>query len=511
MKKIMTHFNTFSIMGLFIGASIPLNRLTKYCDSSSLAENSKCLTSIPMVFLLPIIGAFLFGILGRSLEGIWERNKSELFNDLWAKLESLKESSLLCFLDRHRLTVLSLSLVFISSSLGRLHPFLYFLVFLAATLNLFWRDIFKELLEKKLKTINLASLFFFFSYFALIVFFSLSGKISLDSDETHNYTHIAQKGFWWAITNYPAPNNHVFFTGLNALFGSNSVFQENIFYTRTLNLMVLLYLVKVVYWFLRSQNTTPSASLFLSTLFCASTPLILCYSIYSRGYLLGSALILHGISRLSSNNKDWLAHVILALAVYTTPTFAYCFPLMFLVKEFFHKKYSSLEKWDGFILRAGLTLITFVMLYAPILKPIFSHSQYIWGDKDFFFRFPMGLSLSFHQGKTPFFWFFLGGILLIRSLFNRSILQENKLLFSAFISFPLIVLIFNIVKGITFPYVRTSIACGVLFNMIILLGLCQEKKTIWKLLGLVFISSQMIYALLIFNQISNELFRSLYG
>lgn len=250
-------------------------------------------------------------------------------------------------------------------------------------------------MQKHINILLFLLLILFFGYISII-----RPIIPITYDEAWNFTDLSRHGPLYAITRYPFPNNHVFFTVLQSVFTPTAILSYMPYMLRFVNVVVcsiLFYLLYVVFNTTFRQRILFSIFGLLSWFFVS--PLVTPYFIVGRGYMLGSLLLITGIYFLAQKKYAY-AVLPIALSVWTVPTFLYTLPLLYCVLL------AQGERRQRIII--SLTGVTIViadfLLYLPILKNIFATTN-LWTT----YTFP------------PFFWD------TVRSLSNYSFIPYGNI------------------------------------------------------------------------------------
>jgi len=225
--------------------------------------------------------------------------------------------------------------------------------------------------------------------------------IPIAYDEAWNFTDLSRHGPLYAITRYPFPNNHVFFTVLQSIFIPTAILSYMPYMLRFVNIVVCSVLLYLLYVFF---NTTLRQRILFSVFGLLSwffvSPLVTPYFIVGRGYILGSLLLFIGIYLLAQKKYAY-AILPITLSVWTVPTFMYTLPLLYCVLLIRGQRQQRI-----IIGLTGLTIIIFdFLLYLPILKNIFATTN-LWTTHTF----------------PTFFWD------TVRSLSNYSFLPYGNIL-----------------------------------------------------------------------------------
>lgn len=183
-------------------------------------------------------------------------------------------------------------------------------------------------------------------------------------DEAYNYIYFADRGFRYIVTNYHAPNNHVFFTLFQGLIPRGMVEWEPIV-LRIPNLFASAALIGVLAWDRERLWASPlkAVAIVFAGMFAVQ------FLGQARGYHLATLLTtLALLSAVRLVERPWgpiMAAGLMALATWTIPTFAYGAPIIGI--------YYALERRvrAAFAYSAVFVLLV-LLLYRPIMGQILS-------------------------------------------------------------------------------------------------------------------------------------------
>jgi hypothetical protein len=164
-----------------------------------------------------------------------------------------------------------------------------------------------------------------------LAWLALSGRVPLTYDEAWNFLFLSRSGPLYALTHYPAPNNHVLFTVLQAVFLPEALVVGSPLTLRLVNVVVLLSLSLVLWRLLRTRASFHSfhaAALSIALLVCS--PLIATYCLVARGYLLGTLLLLLACVASVEEGHAARSGLLAALSAMVVPTFAWAVPGLLL-------------------------------------------------------------------------------------------------------------------------------------------------------------------------------------
>ena len=192
------------------------------------------------------------------------------------------------------------------------------------------------------------------------------------TDESLTFLNYVSKPIYLAISDYSAPNNHLFHTFwawiATRLFGnSEAALRLTSFVSGVLIVPISFELVRVLY--------NKRAALLTAGLVAISSVLIE-YATNARGYGLQMLLIFLGLRmayslRVSWNSALWAAFsLVLALALYTIPTGLYAVSGIFLwlAANIVLERQSDWLKRLGALIISGVLMVAITaLLYAPVL------------------------------------------------------------------------------------------------------------------------------------------------
>lgn len=209
---------------------------------------------------------------------------------------------------------------------------------------------------------------------AALAWLALSGRVPLTYDEAWNFLFLSRHGPLYSLTHYPAPNNHMVFTALQAAFLPEALVLAHPLALRLVNLAVLLAMALVLWHLLRRHGGYGSfQAAALGTALVVCCPLVATYGLVARGYLLGTLLLLLACLAATTEGHEARVGVLSALSAMTVPTFAWAVPglLLWQLLDSRHR--------PGWWRKLGRPLVTFacfaaptVLLYAPFASS-FSH------------------------------------------------------------------------------------------------------------------------------------------
>lgn len=198
--------------------------------------------------------------------------------------------------------------------------------------------------------------------------------IPISYDEAWNWTYIASNGPWYALTNYPAANNHVFFTFLQSFITPRFLLWYFPEISRLLNVILGISLV-VVIWVVFGRllkNKSIWLLLGISVVCFFVSPLTTLFFIVARGYLLATFLLFCGIYVISQK-KYFTASGFFILAGWTILTYTYTLPLIYTATFFYAKKIERKKV----IFSALIIPVVLLVCYYSILSAVLIQGK-IW-------------------------------------------------------------------------------------------------------------------------------------
>jgi hypothetical protein len=196
----------------------------------------------------------------------------------------------------------------------------------------------------------------------------LARTLPITYDEAHNWLALSRRGVSYVTHHYPVANNHVLFTALQALLPASLVRSDPL-NMRLINIVVAIALVTLMFhWLVREGVPWPVALVGL----LLGGPLTVLYLGVARGYLLGTLLAFGGLHLLAVERRRTLAAVgagvLLALSVYTVPTFA--LGVLGVVVLLFWQR-----RWVDAVIFGGTAAALALVLYLPILHQVLRAGQ----------------------------------------------------------------------------------------------------------------------------------------
>jgi len=443
----------YFILSLAIGLSIPLNSISKG------SQNYFAMIYIPIAFLLilPFILHHLTFIITHSLK--------KLQSDLIYELTHFKQEKIKRYTYNFLLYILPIFLLtpFIPKIGGNLF---FILLLLMAIYAVFKKDILQN---------NWFSILPLFIFIGIVSYISIYHFNYIVNDEADNYVQFSSRGFWYSLTHYHVPNNHLLFSALNSIIFSKAILKQNPLLLRTSNIIVLVFLIYHLFDYLRSHLAGKIIpSLLTISLLTSSIPITL-HLVLSRGYLLGFLFLFLGIkySTLSQKKITKKSILFFILSTYCVPTFAYTIPGIFIFYLYDKGKTIS-ENYQRIIYPSFLYLTSTLILHGPVIRQMKGHTQYIWGERSSFWTRLIQSFSSFPLTYTQSLYLFCPILILSIYLLNKNLRKKHFIFLTPIISFCLVTLLFNVVLKIDYPFVR-NIHFFTLFILLFLLTTSKSK------------------------------------
>jgi hypothetical protein len=185
-------------------------------------------------------------------------------------------------------------------------------------------------------------------------------------DEGFNYLVFGQRGFRFTVDNYTYPNNHILFSLLQGTIPRSLVDAEPLV-LRIPNIFISAGLLVVLTTEVRRRWSSVPLALAL----VLAGPWSIIFFPVARGYQLGALLVagaLLAVARYPDERRTPLvATVLMALAAWTVPTFAFGAPVLTAL-------WIARRRWrTAAIYSAGFVALAF-LLYLPVLDQLFGAS-----------------------------------------------------------------------------------------------------------------------------------------
>ncbi len=197
---------------------------------------------------------------------------------------------------------------------------------------------------------------------------------TVDYDEAYTFIHFASRSLQYVVTDYSAPNNHVFHSML--VFIAYHIFGNHLWVLRLPALLAGVLTIPAAY--MAGKVLYGRNAALIAAAIVACTPMLVDFSDNARGYTLMcmfSCLILWlaAILRDRSNFTGWLLLAIVsALGFYTLPVMVYPVSAVFLwlLLSWAFKDTSSNPPGKfiiAFSITSFITILWTAVLYSPIL------------------------------------------------------------------------------------------------------------------------------------------------
>lgn len=200
----------------------------------------------------------------------------------------------------------------------------------------------------------------------LIVTWQMSLSWPHNYDEGFNYLFFGQRGFRFTVDNYTYPNNHILFSLIQATIPRSLVDAEPLV-LRIPNILISAGLLVVLTAEIRRRWSSVPLALAL----VLAGPWSIIFFPVARGYQLG-ALLVAGALLIAARYPDesWtppVAAVLMALAAWTVPTFAFGAPILTAL-------WAARRKWQASALYSTVFVVLAFLLYLPVFDQLFSSS-----------------------------------------------------------------------------------------------------------------------------------------
>jgi len=249
-----------------------------------------------------------------------------------------------------------------------------------------YREFFQNTLHSTLQLIKFHSKYFLFHLKNLSQWQWIACLIALSSiafyqiyryqhifvamDEAFSWLFFASQGVFVTLTNYPVPNNHIFYN-LCSLFWSNFIGDEILAMRLTSIIAFWVLLLLIFYYFLKTTNfqTALFALMLVGLGFSQSV-----FAVQGRGYMLVALCFFVALwsvqAYLNNQNKGYLVFFTLACVIgfWTIPVFLYVFVSFYayLIFAIWQKTIQKFLVIDFF--KVGLVIGGLVYLcYCPVL------------------------------------------------------------------------------------------------------------------------------------------------
>ncbi len=324
--------------------------------------------------------------------------------------------------------------------------------------------------------------------------------IPLTGDEVSNYLFFSKNGPLQVMTNYELPNNQVFFTLIQSIFIHKTMLAILPYILRIFNVIYAIIFIWMVRVYFRKISDVWWILTALCLAFVFSGPVITPYFIVARGYILGSSLFFGGVYFLI-RHKAYLASMLLILSAWTIPTFAYAYPLLFVVGWY------ALKEKNIWMKTAFLTMAGIALAYFPLLHDIRIQTSR-WGYASFWEFVTMTYMTVSNYAYIPcgqlfHFIYIMGYVWSVFSVYKERASHTRTwllLLAMGILSYFLSTAFFFYVAHVHAPYVRNGffITLTVVWTMIYVSWRSSNKAIRWLLITL--LVGNTIAGLYIFTQ-----------
>jgi len=206
--------------------------------------------------------------------------------------------------------------------------------------------------------------------------------LPLGHDEAYMFNAFASRSFWHIVTNYHLPNNHVLLSIIIKI--ATGIFGNHIWSLRLPTIIAGVFMVPASYYFGKRFYSLETG--LLSSIFVATFPILVQYSVYARGYALIALITLWLFTladyvRIKKNRFVWFLIVLLsAMGFFTIPIMLFPFGALYrwFIGTYVLKDISSYEPKSEFLkywLGSGIAAaILTILLYTPIM--IYSYERF---------------------------------------------------------------------------------------------------------------------------------------
>ena len=198
----------------------------------------------------------------------------------------------------------------------------------------------------------------------LLISWQMSLNWPHNYDEGFNYLFFGQRGLRFAVDNYTYPNNHILFTLLQTIIPRTLVDAEPLV-LRIPNILISTSLLIVLTAEIRRRWTGVPMAVAL----VLAGPWSIIYFAVARGYQLGTLLVAVALLISSRYSDDaWtppVAALIMALAAWAVPTFAYGAPVLTLY-------WVAGRRWRAAAVYSSVFVSVAFLMYLPVLDELFS-------------------------------------------------------------------------------------------------------------------------------------------
>ncbi|MBN4066166.1 glycosyltransferase family 39 protein, partial [Candidatus Amoebophilus asiaticus] len=205
-------------------------------------------------------------------------------------------------------------------------------------------------------------------FFSLYLFNALTRPMSYD--ESYTYLNFTSKGLDYALTHYPVPNNHVFYSVIAALFDllplppNLTVRLPNVF----------IGVIAILFFFVFIKDVCNAKIAFVAASLFASTHAVILYSFQGRGYILLTLLTIistYAIVKIVEKEDTkllWRVFTISSvLGFFTIPIYLYPFLILCIYSAVLFVLRKEYIKLKQLFISGVLTSVFTVLAYMPII------------------------------------------------------------------------------------------------------------------------------------------------
>jgi hypothetical protein len=296
--------------------------------------------------------------------------------------------------------------------------------------------------------------------------------LPLSYDEAWHYLYVHDESVIQIMHDYVYPNNHIFYSILHHVIPFEPFLSVSPHVIRLLTIIVTAITIIVISKIMHVRKSLRLIAIYLFVL--TFNPLLTVYSVESRGYMLGTLLLLIGLYVITLG-RTYLSTVPLVLSAFTIPTFAYAFPGIWL--------YIAVRKhWKHALTHMVVTCSSLLLLYSPVLHTFGEHAKK-WNSPGFRHFLEVSLASLFSYPDT------LWGMLLtivfllvllicfIRAVRNSSVSPVLWLFIASGISYIGVVFLTIKLLGYNPPFERNALFIGLFVCIYALDQLASQKHT----------------------------------
>lgn len=313
--------------------------------------------------------------------------------------------------------------------------------------------------------------------------------IPITYDEAWNFSELSSKGFVYSITQYPVPNNHIFFTAIQSLFIPSFFLPANPYLIRLPNVFFSSIFIVLIYSLFRNIGKKLIYRLLILLLILGSSYLFLQYFFIARGYLLATLLSFIGLYLLS-NSKYYSASLLFILSVWTIPTFAFPIPFLYAFTLLTNK-----NRWKTILISLIIIFTCSLICYYPVFGSVLenSHGWTTFTYKQYIFDNIIAISnFGIITKAIPFSYIYLVLyiilFLLLISKQNRNISNLTNLIIYmnvSIVAYEGLIYLLYYFNLINLPFVRNSIFVFLYINLSFILLTIFQKNCGFKLLMII--------------------------